>query len=347
MNRLKIKINNHRIWWSVVSGSLILLLLGGGAWLGCGYFFPPSLALPADREIVAKFRCAAPGPYRIGDLIPLTLEIRAVKGVSYQLPDLTDAAFGRLKLREKTAPQNIRYQGGSGQKLGYTVTAWETGRLQIPAHTFKYRTPAGKTSRYIIPAFTINISSVLPPGRTKAQLAALKLKAAKSPAALPPTYQPLWYLLAAGAVAALLALIIYLWRKLRSKPSEPVPTITNVRESAEIIAFRRLTALQEEKYLKQGDFNAYYTELCECLRRYLEDRFQIKALEMTTEEFLIYLSGDQLIPATCRQGIRDFLQASDLIKFARRLPQPAEAKAAWEQVYQIVDITKLTPTVNA
>jgi hypothetical protein len=347
MNRLKIKINKRSIWWSVVIGSLIVLLLGGGAWLGFGYFSPPPLSLPAGREIEAKFSCAVPGPYRIGDLIPVTLKIRAVKSVAYQLPDLTDAAFGQFKLRTKTAPQTLRYQGGSGQKLGYTVTAWETGRLQIPAHTFKYRTKAGKTSKYTIPAFPINISSVLPPGRTKAQLTALKLKAAKSPATLPPTYQPLWYLLAGGAAAALLALVIYLWRKFRSNPVEPVAAITNVRESAEVIAFRRLTALQKEKYLEQGDFNAYYTELSECLRRYLEDRFQIKALEMTTEEFLNYLSSDQLLPAACRQGVRDFLQASDLIKFARRLPGQAEAKTAWEQVYEIVDTTKPTPLADA
>jgi hypothetical protein len=343
MKRPTIEGLKHNKWALWISGLIILLGLGGLAWWSLRVWLPRPLTLPAGQAIHARISLTAPGPYRIGDLIPVTLAVQAVNGITYTLPDLATGGLGKLELKAKTEPQTIRYRGGSGQKIQYTLTGWETGRFTIPALRFKYHNQAGKTAQYTIPAAKITIISVLPKGRSKRQLLALKPKGAKPPASLPPNYHPLWYLLAVGGGVALIWFLIYRWRKFRPVPTGAGTVTPVIREPAHVIALRRLQSLKDRNYLEQGNFRAYYTELSECLREYLENRFQINALEMTTEEFLSYLSRDQLLPNACRNILRNFLKTSDLIKFAKHLPEQSEADQAWDQVYQIVDTTKPEP----
>jgi hypothetical protein len=327
----------------LIGGLLGLLLLVGLVRLGLPVWLRQPLSLPDGRQLQAQVNFDQPGPYRIGDLIRVTLEIRAVNGVTYAMPDWASNSMGRLELKSKSAPQTVRYRGGSGQKIVYKLTSWETGQFTLPALSFKYRTKEGQNDRYTIPASKITIASVLPKGRTKAQLLALQPKKIKPPVGLPPAYRQLWYLAAIGAILGVIMLLFFWWRKYRPTSVKAETQIPTAPEPAHIIALRRLNNLKKQDFLAQGNFQAYYFELSECLRAYLEGRFQINALEMTTEESLDYLSNDQLLPGGCRQILRHFLQASDLIKFAKHLPEPAEAAAAWEEVYQIVDTTKQEP----
>jgi hypothetical protein len=330
-------------WPLLVIGLIILLGLGGLAWWGRHVWLPQPLTLPAGQEFHAKISLDLAGPFQIGDLIPVTLAAQAVNGVTYALPDLATAHLDKLEIKTKTEPQNLRYRGGFGKKLHYTLTGWETGHFTIPALSMQYRNKAGQTKQYLIPASKLVIVSVLPKGRSKAQLLALKPKGVQPPVALPPSYRPLWYLAALGVGLAVIALLIFIWRKFRSTSAKTKAETVVIQEPAHVIAMRRLTALKTRDWLSQGNFKAYYSELSECLREYLENRFQINALEMTTEEFLSYLSGDQQLPTASRKTLQNLLKASDLIKFAKHLPEPAEADAAWDQVYQIVDTTKPEP----
>jgi hypothetical protein len=332
-------INNKWLW---LIGLPLVLGVGGAAWWTITALWPKPLTLPAGTVISGKITNLTPAPYRIGDLIALSLEIKARDGVSYSMPDLATNGLGKLELKTKTGPQTIRYRGGCGQKIQYTLTSWETGLVTIPALQFKYRSKESKTARATIPAYKIKITSVLPKGKSKAELLALKLKGPKPPVSLPADYHPLWYLAAAAGVA-LVWFLIYRWRKFRSRPDGPETAASVIREPAHVIALRRLQALKEKNYPQQGNFKAYYTELSECLRQYMEDRFQVNALEMTTEEFCNYLAGRQLLPDSCRQPLQKFLVAADLIKFAKHVPEPTQAAESWEQVYQIVDRTKPEP----
>jgi hypothetical protein len=332
--------------WPWIIGATLILGLGGAAWLiqTSGWFHP--LGLPVDSVISGKISAVTPAPYRIGDLIPVRLEIKARDGVTFKLPDLAANGLAKLELKAKTVPRIIRYRGGFGQISDYTLTSWETGQFTIPALQGKYQTKQGKTARYTIPACKITVVSVLPKGRTKTQLLALKPKGAKPPVALPPNYQSLWYLVAIGGGLAFVRLIIYLVRKLRRNPHEAETVTPVIQEPAHEVALRRLQDLKGRNYLEDGNFKAYYTELSECLRQYMENRFQVNALEMTTEEFLSFLTGNQLLPVSCRKNLKKFLIASDLIKFAKHLPEQSEASEAWKQVYEIVETTKPVETVE-
>ncbi len=57
-------------------------------------------------------------------------------------------------------------------------------------------------------------------------------------------------------------------------------------DPAHVIALRDLERLMSEKLWEKGEIKAYYTRLTEILRQYLENRFSVYSLEMTTDETL-------------------------------------------------------------
>jgi hypothetical protein len=80
---------------------------------------------------------------------------------------------------------------------------------------------------------------------------------------------------------------------------------------------------------KTGDFDTFYTELGDAIRRYFEEVYKIDALEMTSREILKEL---QSYPAD--KGIisitRTVLQEADMVKFARFEPGISQSKKALE-----------------
>lgn len=64
-------------------------------------------------------------------------------------------------------------------------------------------------------------------------------------------------------------------------------------------------------------------------RRYVENRYAIRAPERTTEEFLREAQDNPALSG--HSGLlKSFLRHCDLVKFARLQPEPAEVSAAVE-----------------
>ena len=71
---------------------------------------------------------------------------------------------------------------------------------------------------------------------------------------------------------------------------------------------------------------AYHIEVSEILRRYVEGRFNVPALEMTTWEIADGLERAR-VGREFREGLRRFLDQCDLVKFAKVRP---DARASIE-----------------
>jgi hypothetical protein len=70
----------------------------------------------------------------------------------------------------------------------------------------------------------------------------------------------------------------------------------------------------------------YHIAASDILRTYVEARFRVEALEMTTREVL---DGLGRVGAGSRflEGLRTFLEACDLVKFAKARPDVAASRA--------------------
>lgn len=139
-----------------------------------------------------------------------------------------------------------------------------------------------------------------------------------------------------GALVLIVLLIIVidiLKKKPRAKPAPPpIP--------AHILAWRELEALVEQH--KSGNLSAelFVSELCNVLRRYIERRFELKAPELTTEEFLNILVKDGGELQSQQDVLKQFLEFTDLVKFANQKVQNEDVEKGFDFIKTFIQQSK-------
>jgi hypothetical protein len=165
------------------------------------------------------------------------------------------------------------------------------------------------------------------------------LKDIKPPVKYPYTFKEiLWPWTVDGILAlALIAAIIYVI--VRIKKQQPVFGKVKSQEPPHIVALRELEKIKAEKLWQNNKIKLYYTRVTDVLRVYLEQRYSIQAPEQTSDEILQALAQLPL-PEYFLPKLRDFLNVSDLVKFAKYLPATEENESAVTLVAQFVAETK-------
>jgi hypothetical protein len=111
------------------------------------------------------------------------------------------------------------------------------------------------------------------------------------------------------------------------------------------VAHAALDRLEASTLLERGEVKAFHIEVSLIVRAYIEARFGIDALEMTTREVMVELGAGPADPAALGDCGR-FLVACDLVKFAKRRPADAESRALIQVARVFVDATTPEPPVE-
>lgn len=323
-----------------------LLLLGYKLMRPCTWTRLLPLSLAEGEEIKAGYTLVNSPPYYVGDRIRIRLEVTSKTGITYQLPDLPLPEGNALELLKKEKPGKKRLLGGEKKYIDFTLVGWEVGASSLLATQIEYTKKKagqdGTTQVLTIPSLKLEISSVLPEKKSKEELLALPIKPTKEPVGLPGDYPLLRKILPVLIVLLLLYIILQIYRRKKRFTTDDSIELPLAKEAAHLIALHRLDQIKAADLLGKHRFELYYSELTECLREYFEDRFSIKAMEMTTEEFLLALN----LSRNCRlverhkKTIEHLLSSSDLVKFAKYRPDISEAEAAWDLVRMIIIETK-------
>ncbi|MBD5356658.1 MAG: cell wall anchor protein [Bacteroides sp.] len=142
----------------------------------------------------------------------------------------------------------------------------------------------------------------------------------------------------------LLAIAAFIWAMRRYKkegtvlPKKPEPTPYE-------IAMSGLLKLKDKKLWENGMEKEYFTELTDILRTYLDKRFGINAMEMTTREIMDRLYHSDVKDK--RDYIRQILNVADFVKFAKVRPLPADNIEAYNNAVKFVEETKPVPVEKA
>lgn len=138
-------------------------------------------------------------------------------------------------------------------------------------------------------------------------------------------------------VLVLLAIAVFYFKFLSKRKKTPVIV---PRKPAHEIAYEQLEKLKAKDLIRQGKVKEFYSEVSDIIRHYLENRFLLKAPEMTTEEFLFYVRDYSLLVSGHKTLLKEFLLACDLVKFAKYLPPFEEMDAIFVSAKKLVDETK-------
>ncbi|MDE6301311.1 MAG: hypothetical protein K2M19_06305 [Muribaculaceae bacterium] len=110
-------------------------------------------------------------------------------------------------------------------------------------------------------------------------------------------------------------------------------------------AMAELGRLREKKLAESGREKEFYTNLVDILRTYLERRFGIYAMEMSTTQILQTLRSNPLTRDN-QPRIKQILELADFVKFANIRPLPDDNIKTFNNVVQFVEDTKPAPEVS-
>ncbi len=153
--------------------------------------------------------------------------------------------------------------------------------------------------------------------------------------------RPIWPFVLLGLVAVIIGILVwYLIRKKRqSEPDSLPPLELDDSPSPSAIAIERLRALENTPLTTRSQVEAFYVELSDTLRTYIEHRLRIPALESTTQELvqrLIHPKIQHKVPSGIPQQLDQILSLSDLVKFADVTPSIPEGRQALEESLTVI-----------
>lgn len=140
-----------------------------------------------------------------------------------------------------------------------------------------------------------------------------------------------WGLLGLMVAGGLVWVGLWWWRRRKA-------AIAAAIEPIHVRAIRQLEALHSQKLWQAGQTKEYFSELTDILRDYLQGRYGIEAMEMTSAEILAALA--QVNEHKLIEQLRAMFAVSDLAKFAKMTPDGTECETAYFDVYYYVDQTK-------
>lgn len=156
-------------------------------------------------------------------------------------------------------------------------------------------------------------------------------------------YYPIIY----GVLLALflICVIAYIIKRLRNKQSlipfkKPEPKLPPHEQ-----AIKELDEIKQQKLWQQGRNKEYYTLVTETLRRYIVERFNINAMEMTSGEILDILRKDHEADSVY-ENLKQILNLSDYVKFAKMNPLPSENEQSLSNAYLFINQTKKEEVVT-
>jgi len=249
----------------------------------------------------------------IGDRVKLKVEAGAPKGIDVQFPRFDDYKIGDFEIKDSGERTRNRLFGGKIYQRWYSIAVYSVGKATIPQIEVKFRKKGGKDwSSQKTAAIDIKVGSVLPAGKQPADI-----KGIKGPLMYRNVYWGIISLLITFSVLAAAAFFFY--KKLKQYTPVRLPHETALEELESIRAV----------YLQGGDVKEYYVGVSDCVRRYVERAFKLKAPEMTTEEFLNSLHDSSALTISQKDLMKGFMNACDMVKFAKYAPTSVEAESVY------------------
>ncbi|MFA6091696.1 MAG: hypothetical protein WCU88_04355 [Elusimicrobiota bacterium] len=263
------------------------------------------LALPSGNAAAGSFTLApATSTALLGAPVEITGSVLVPGKASLTL---AQKSTGPFEILEASAVPESEEGGKTRLRVRMKAAAFALGSVVLPPLPWTLRTAQGEET-LMSPAVPLQV--IAPYSASEAQ-DILDIRGPLSPSPWP------WLL----ALGLLLSAGLWAWEHRRRTLSKPAGMSASPEESdgrsAEEIALDALDALLQDESLPVKDF---YDGVSDVLRAYLERRYGLTALQMTTHDLLRALLRMEHAPAGLRPGLKSLLDRCDLAKFARFAP---------------------------
>ena len=153
------------------------------------------------------------------------------------------------------------------------------------------------------------------------------------------------FFLILGILAGAIALLI-IGRKLFERLKRKKEAEVTVSRTAHEEALEALEALMRKNLLEGGLAREFCFEISEILRRYMQARFLIPAIDLTTDEILPRVEDDGIIEEGLKPLVRELLTNTDMVKFAKHRPTRDELNKIIEDTRAFIERTRPVSTIE-
>jgi hypothetical protein len=296
-------------------------------------------AFASAQEYSAKARLDS-AHILIGDHLNVHLEVTAPKGKPVFILQLNDKLLEEAEIpfywiansRIDTMISHDHYI----LKQTITITAFDSGSYVFPP----------------IPIFGMDSQIVTQTNPLFFEVSTIAvdttaaIKDIKSIAKIPFSFREFWMYVKEYALFILvgwliIGLIIYaIWRYVKkNRAQKPQPVVKpKPKIKPHVMALKELEKLRQKKLWEQGRTKEYYTELTDIVRKYIDDQWDIGAMEMVSSEILDALKNTEIHEEVMKK-LRQAFSVADLVKFAKYTPLPTDHDMAFKDCREFVERT--------
>jgi hypothetical protein len=136
-------------------------------------------------------------------------------------------------------------------------------------------------------------------------------------------------------ILLILSVLTWVFYQYRLKPQMQTQNV-NIEQQVDIkeVALKKLDELWQKNYLSLGLIREFYFELTEIVRWYIEKKFEVNALELTTEELFNVLK--KKVDKKYNLELKSFLDNADLAKFAKYRPDEKQIVQDFETAKKLI-----------
>jgi len=282
------------------------------------------VATCASASVKLTDYTVAPAEGRVGDVFTLRLQLDGMTTQIREIRALIDendvlsswTQIGRPEVR-------VRDEGRKTAEAILRLQALQPGRLLLPA--VEITAVNGATTFTVITLDAeIPVSSTLTAANeevTSAQVALIEI--------IPRWVFWLLYGLAGAVVGGLAAAIAFALVRWWRRTHAPQP------KTLDEWALDQLQALETADLLERKRFKEFYTSLSDVIREYMGRLFAFDAMELTSSELLDRVA-DKPLDDEVRADLTKLLEESDLVKFAKYVPEIAECRRSLDRARRII-----------
>ena len=262
----------------------------------------------------------------VADQLLYGFELKEVlEGTMLALPELPEKQDYRLMFLSpwKVDTTKVTKQGKDQPRLmdikgSVVISSFEEGMYELPQIMVGRMTSDGVLDTLVFDPMRLEVKTM------PVDTATFQLHDIKGQIKYPITFKEVlpWVGVVLG-ILGVIALIVWLvirYSKKRGAEAEK-------KEPAHIVAFRKLDKYKGNKMWAPEKQKAFYSGVTDALREYIDARYDIGAMEMTTAEIMKELKKTD-ISEELQIGLKELFERADYVKFAKYIASDEENAAA-------------------
>ena len=278
-----------------------------------------------------------PSEILIGEQASLKIELTQDKDDKVSWPQFSDTIATNVSIIEKLATDTISLPDNRISITSeYLVSSYDSGFYYIPEFVFETASQKVTSNPIGLTVNTVQVNEQTD-----------DIHAEKDIMSAPFSWIELaqWSGIGLAIILIIAIIVLLLMRFVFKKKVTIIPEEPEVILPAHVVALEKLEQIKTEKIWQQGQIKQFYTQLTDVIREYLSRAYSINAMEMTTDEIVALVKKNKDLDEI-RIVLKEMLELSDLVKFAKFIPLENENEKAVLDAFMIVEKTTKEPEVE-